>query len=73
MLIHKQVNANPSKRADSPIGIIRFLAVLFSKVVTQESRESVFHDSLPGRAHQRKKVVNIMDGEAGFPISVNGI
>lgn len=62
-LIHKQVNTNPSKRTNSPIGIVRFTPVLFSKEATQESWESVFQNSLPGRIHQRKKVVDIVNSE----------
>lgn len=62
-LIHKQVNTNPSKRTNSPTGIIRFTPVLVSKEVTQESWELVFHNSLPGKTHQRKKVVDIVNSE----------
>lgn len=63
-LTHEQVNTNSPERSNDPVRVIWFIPVELAKELAQESRESIFDDSLSDRPHESKEVMDVMDGKA---------
>lgn len=64
-LTRDQVNTNSPERSNDPVRVIWFIPVELAKELAQESRESIFNDSLSDWPHKGEEVMDIMEGKAG--------
>lgn len=63
MLVCQQINTNTTQRSDSPLREFRFIPIQIGEELTQKCGISILQNGLPSGSHQRKQVVDIMNGE----------